>query len=402
MRNIHFLAAILLMAAPAPFVHAAECNYESNYIDSFTRERHMSTYWDEMTSGLGEIFSDVFAGSASELHVAGMIDGEDDYLALKIRIVFERDYEPSVASLRYAYVIPTNALAEIVMDDDSVVDLYTDRRYIGKTHTEWDMGNYDIETNVVALYTVDAKAREALSAQGAKAVRVTSTAGTHSFDVGSKSHGDIRQALRCLPADIPRINLDIGQPDPAASIAIKPRKCKYEVDERDKFTKVHTLESEWDRVTRLGGATFGGFSAYVAAQKRGDASQLWVQMRISEDHERKPHKYERDDALVVPQGAPLLVMMADQSLVELATDHERRFDASYNAPGSDGGSGNGHRTQIIASMVYPLDPETAAALTSQNVTRMRVATEGRHYDIDFSDKAFADVGHAIRCIQRDD
>lgn len=176
--------------------------------------------------------------------------------------------------------------------------------------------------------------------------------------------------------------------------------CKYEQDSIDKFTKVRTLVTKPNRLTNMGSGFFGGFVAYVSARSEGKLSSLSIQLKLFDDQEDMPEYYELEDKIIVPAGSTLLVMMADETIVELATEREVRADTSYDPPGTKTNPSTFYATETAATIQYALNADAVLTLVAQNATNLRVHTTNSDYDIEISKKSRGDIRQAVMCLQQ--
>lgn len=182
-------------------------------------------------------------------------------------------------------------------------------------------------------------------------------------------------------------------------------KCKFRQDSVDKFTKVRTLLTKWDQLDSL----FGGLSkrpnnvyaGYVSAGLKSDEIILLVNFQLVSESRLAPAKYLLKDTIVAPEGSRLLVMMADESIVELLSDQTVRVNAELSWPGTGGNASDKFSMKSDATISYTLDADTLAALSSQDATTVRVETADPYYDIRIHKKSFGDIRKAIACIQQE-
>ena len=112
-----------------------------------------------------------------------------------------------------------------------------------------------------------------------------------------------------------------------------------------------------------------------------------------------PPEYELLDAIVIPEGARLLVMMADETVVTLFSKNELRVNSKLLPPETGSNITSKFAIDTLAYIHYALDAESISALTSQNATNLRVEAVDKNYDIEIHKKSFGDLRKAIECIQ---
>lgn len=178
--------------------------------------------------------------------------------------------------------------------------------------------------------------------------------------------------------------------------------CKYQTDSTDKFTKVRTLRTNWDSLmswtTGFGADNYS--DTYVSALSKGKGGSfntyLSVQISAYKYSKYQPRDHELENLIVVPEGARLLIMMEDQSIVELQASRGETARSGYQAPGGDGGE---YRITTVIAIGYTLDDSTADLLTAQNATHIRVETAEENHDVEIHKKSLGDIRKAVKCIQ---
>ncbi len=171
--------------------------------------------------------------------------------------------------------------------------------------------------------------------------------------------------------------------------------CKFDTDETDKFTKVRTLATRRESLESFWGDASKDEQKdiYVSVWHRSGDHLLKLRIVFTSYVNRMPPPYELRNAIVIPKGSRLLVMMADGSIVTLLSKDSINKDARATWTSS------GATVDAGATINYPLDDELMAALTHQGATKIRVAAADTHYDFKVHEKSLDDIGDAIRCIQ---
>ena len=171
--------------------------------------------------------------------------------------------------------------------------------------------------------------------------------------------------------------------------------CKFDTDETDKFTKVRTLATRRESLESFWGDTVKDEQKdiYVSVWHRSGDHLLQLGIMFTSLVNRMPPPYELKNAIVIPKGSRLLVMMADGSIVTLLSKDAINKDAkaTWTSIGATVNAGT--------TINYPLDDELMAALTHQGATKIRVEAADTQYDFKVHEKSLDDIGDAIRCIQ---
>ena len=105
------------------------------------------------------------------------------------------------------------------------------------------------------------------------------------------------------------------------------------------------------------------------------------------------------DRIVIPEGAPLLVMMKDESIIKLPADHGVSKNAYFVAPEDHDHDTDKYTIRAAASIEYAMDAAAVEALGSQTATNIRITAANRNFDIEIHKKSFDDVVRAIQCVQ---
>lgn len=218
MRLVPKCVALLVAVVSVPLVHAAECKYDRNEIDSFTSDWLVHTQKRMLTDRVNGFVGRVFGGSASEVLVRGVREGGLDYIALEIRLLKTYSSSPDTQDLREALSVGKGAKLMILMDDKSVVRLEAARDFRGKASYNVDSdGNYGVDARISILYNLDESNVESLTNNEAAVIRVAVDSGrlglvgregNINFGTNNKSKHFFRDAVTCLqqaaPAERPQ------------------------------------------------------------------------------------------------------------------------------------------------------------------------------------------------------
>ncbi len=197
--------AVSIMAS-APAANAGECRYETDEIDSFTKEQLFATKALRLMSWF-KVVLDKSKGHNSTIRVSAIREGEQTFLALEVRLRKTSAEEPSGEDLRTGLTIPEGAELLILMADRSIVSLHSDKAVTANTRYEYDEGNYLIKSSGTIRYRLDADTIEALSSQDATKVRFAGTSGrlrfvnekgNVDFEITKKATGYFKDSILCL------------------------------------------------------------------------------------------------------------------------------------------------------------------------------------------------------------
>ncbi len=193
---------MLLLLSTIPAANASECRYAKNELDLFTKQRLVTTKWDELTEWMSDDDQEPRA------FVAAVTQGDQHYLAIDVRLTKTIGYEPSDAELREFMVIAGGAKLLILMMDGSIVELLAHEdvratsRSAGMNSRSYDGAplkiRFVIHSSAVIHYALDATASAALASQGATHVRLTTNGGDIDLKPHKRPFGDISRAVACL------------------------------------------------------------------------------------------------------------------------------------------------------------------------------------------------------------
>ena len=171
--------------------------------------------------------------------------------------------------------------------------------------------------------------------------------------------------------------------------------CSFEVDSVDKFTKVQTRQTWWDSLGRLNQEMFGDTQGYVAGLAIDEERFLSFKLTFKWSKKKEPTPYELHTAIVVPAGSPLLVLLEDESVIELLAGSSAEVRSDY---GYESGK---YRVETTAIVHYVLTDEAADALVAQKATDVRLVYQGGQYDMEIGKKSKGDIRQAVRCVAGD-
>ena len=175
-------------------------------------------------------------------------------------------------------------------------------------------------------------------------------------------------------------------------------KCKFAKDEVDPFTEVKTLQTNWDQLTSTWMADSREIDGWISVLSRGDWVTLWVKLDYTVKPKKKPTDEQLRNRIVVLEGAPLLILMEDDSIVELTPTHEVRKDAYAVAPWDHPMDTDKWTMRAAANIEYALPPEAIAALKAQKATDLRITAADREFDIEVHKKSRTDFQNALACM----
>jgi len=171
--------------------------------------------------------------------------------------------------------------------------------------------------------------------------------------------------------------------------------CKYDKNEIDLFTKEQLVTTEWAGFASYFNLGPEAIFASVSAIKEGTQDYLALRVQITVT---LGYDFDDDDLrafLLFPEGANLLVLMADGSTVNLHAQKEITATTRSKAVHSKRYAGAPYKIRYAvksnATVRYPLDADSSAALRDQESTHVRMSTTDKDYE-------FSVHGHIRRAI----
>ena len=168
-------------------------------------------------------------------------------------------------------------------------------------------------------------------------------------------------------------------------------KCKYQADMANVFTGEHVRWTQWKTFNL---AITTDPYALVNGIAEGDRKYFGLRVRSKSTLPRPATKDDLDNAFVVPAGAKVLLLLADDSVVELKTDEKFTGDSDFFLR-NDGRSDIGTDTLLKV----PLNAENLNALTAQRVKQIRLSTTAGDVDLPFGKKGSKRMQEVLECIR---
>lgn len=181
---------------------------------------------------------------------------------------------------------------------------------------------------------------------------------------------------------------------PVISAYAQKSDCKYQTDDVDKFSKKKILWTKWDNFTKLLGP-----SALVCGISEGDKKYLGIRLLTSRKLPDKPSKSDLDDALMIPAGSKIILLLADQSTIELKTEKDSKGKSTYDPPKTGNNQTDKYVVNTTTDIFYTLDANSIKIFTTKEINSARVETGNGNFDYEFGKKDHADFLNAIKCVQ---
>ncbi len=197
--------AVFAFLVTSSVVEAASCKYTQNEIDSFTKEKIVTTQWISMSNVLGRAFKSM-VDSQKKIAVAATRNGDENFLSFKINMSRSASRRPSQSTLRDALWIPRESRVTVTMLDETMTDIFTVKDARGNTHSSYDGNAYVIETGIIVQFQLDDDEISELTEQGVTSLEFEanssgvdfSDGGSLTFKVGRKGRDALQRALNCV------------------------------------------------------------------------------------------------------------------------------------------------------------------------------------------------------------
>jgi len=199
-------ATIIAFLVISSAADAASCKFKVNEVDLFTKQKLVATEWYSMTSAMSSAFK-ILVADRTSVSVAAMSEGDQNFIAIKLKFNDGVYNEPSNEDMRDALLVEKGSQLVIILEDESQIVLEARKTVRGVTRFGDVGGNPVVESNVVVHYPVGDEDIEALLEQNAGFVIVSATAGRFAFldsnsqanfKMNRKGRDRFTEALTCL------------------------------------------------------------------------------------------------------------------------------------------------------------------------------------------------------------
>ena len=175
---------------------------------------------------------------------------------------------------------------------------------------------------------------------------------------------------------------------------VNAAECKYETDTINPMTNEKVQWTKWSHFK-----LFNTANGYLAGVVDGDRKYLAIQLVINEWRPDRPSKEDLDSVMIVPAGAKLLVLMADESVVELHTESEVIGDSEFFMPHSWDNESDEYQVTTYTVVKYPLNEFALSALLAQGATDIRLEASEGERDYKFGDEPVDKIQTVLGCVQ---
>lgn len=175
-------------------------------------------------------------------------------------------------------------------------------------------------------------------------------------------------------------------------------KCKYEKHGVDSFTKQMVAETKWKSFR-----TFGDHAenyGWMAAKAEGGKQFLGFKIVVVDFDSAMPERANlHENRVLIPQGAKLLMLLADDTILELTASAKARGRSDFTVPNNPTGNSGRYVVKTTAIAWYELTADTRDALLAQGATDIRLSASDRDHDFTFGKKPTDRIQYVLGCIQ---
>jgi len=182
------LAVPLLFASAG--ANAAKCKFQTDTSNVFTGEKIRWTKWDTFKLRIEK---------GHYVLISGISEGDRRYLGLRAHVSKLQTDRPTKADLDNALVVPAAGKLSILLSDDSVLELHTDKRVIGDSDfVLLKSGEYSLNTDAVIKYSLNSYTMKTMAAQRIKQLTLETDDGNVDFEFSGKGSSKHKEKFACI------------------------------------------------------------------------------------------------------------------------------------------------------------------------------------------------------------
>lgn len=174
--------------------------------------------------------------------------------------------------------------------------------------------------------------------------------------------------------------------------------CKYERHGVDSFTKQMVAETKWKSFRTFGNQVEN--HGWMAARSEDGKQYLGLKIVVVDHDSAMPERTNlHENRLLIPRDAKLLILLADDTILELAASAEARGKSDFRVPDSRKSNPDTHVVRTTAIAWYELTADARDALLAQGATDIRLSASDRDHDFTFGKKPTDRIQFVLGCIQ---
>jgi hypothetical protein len=214
MNRIFAIASTVALLGAGAMANAASCKYDVNEIDLFTKEKLVQTEWQEISSEAdNELFtSKMKTNHRATLFVAGVREGDQRFVAVKLDLYNKRAGQPTNADLRDAFFVTKGSPLTITFADGSEIVLHAKKDVRATTRNGIVIDSVDgnqnyITSKITVDYAIEADEIDTLTSKQLTLVSVAADVGRYrfvddngqiDFDMSKRKSKKTNKLLACL------------------------------------------------------------------------------------------------------------------------------------------------------------------------------------------------------------
>jgi len=183
-----------------------------------------------------------------------------------------------------------------------------------------------------------------------------------------------------------------------SSPAVAANKCKFEKNGVDSFTRQMVVETKWKSFRSFGNQAAN--HGWMAARSENDTQFLGLKVVVVDYDSARPEGPNlHENRVLIPQSAKLLVLLADDTILELVASAKARGKSSYTVPGEQMGHPDFYVVKTTAVVWYELTADMRGELIAQGATDIRLSASNKDHDFTFGKKPTDRIQYVVGCIQ---
>jgi hypothetical protein len=173
---------------------AADCKFDTDETDKFTKERTLGTRRNSLESFWGDASKD----KQKDVYVSAWDWNGKQTLRVDLLLTSYVNRMPPKYELRSVIVIPKGSRLMVMMADGSVVTLLSVKAINSDAKATHTSTGVSVDAGAYIHYELNEELIAALTSQGATKIRVEAADMNYDIEVHEKSLDDISNAIQCL------------------------------------------------------------------------------------------------------------------------------------------------------------------------------------------------------------
>ncbi|MCH8943845.1 MAG: hypothetical protein IH910_03560 [Proteobacteria bacterium] len=189
--------SVTLFGSDIVLAAKSECKIAQDSVDDFTHEHVVVTEWEGLSHPVRP------GGREMTGFVSAVSNGDGHFLRVNIEHFWSKRTLPTEDDMQNSISVAEGAELLVAMVDGSVVTLQASKATVGKTTIEdrpkpHSGDSFWLMTKATAHYALNDANEQVLTAQGSKALRMTTESGNRDLRFYSKSFDEISRVIKCV------------------------------------------------------------------------------------------------------------------------------------------------------------------------------------------------------------